>query len=182
MILKTIARNYNKPIMISIDGLNHELKFNISGEVEIKDNKLAKAITDKYPNYIWEKGSDIEVPKTKEEKITEEYVNELKDEISKLETSLKNKKEEIEVLEEDLKVWKNKTQELLDGKSEDENKLTEELNSYIELNKKLTLEVNMWKSSVKELQKLCKELGCKKEEYEKLTAKEDLIEFILTKG
>lgn len=182
MILRTIARNFNKHIMVSIDGNSHELKFSISGEVEVKDPKLAKAITDKYPNYIWEKDSEVEVPKTKEEKITEEYVNELKGEISKLENSVKDKKDEIEILNKDLKVWKNKTQELLDEKSKEENKLTEELNSYVELNKKLTLEVGMWKSSVKELQKLCKDLGCKKEEYEKLTAKEDLIEFILTKG
>jgi len=182
MLVKTVSRNFNKPMMVNIEGKSFELFFDVTGECNIKDEKLAKAVVEKYKGLIFPKETEIEQPKTIDEKITEETVNNLKLELNRVKESLKNKKEEYEILEKDLQAWKDKYNETV-LKVEEAKKLSqEELNKATSLQRKAEFEVGLWKSSMNELKKLCKDAEFNKEEYEKFVKKEDLIEFILKKG
>ena len=48
MIIKTVAGNFNKKMNINIEDKSIELFFNVVGECEIKDDKLANKLLDKY--------------------------------------------------------------------------------------------------------------------------------------
>lgn len=181
MVIKTVASNSNKSMTVNVNGQSFELKFNIIGECEVKDDKVAKALLSKYTGLLWEKDQEIEQPKTFDEKITEDFVNELHIKIDRLEATVKTKKEEVEVLQEELKVWKDKFNEIEGEYKGSINSLKEENLKLEKLLQRSTLEVGLWKSSANDLKKLCADSKFKKEDYEKLVKKEDLIDFILTK-
>ena len=181
MIIKTVPGNFNKPMNVSLDGKNITLEFNVVGECDIKDDKVAKRLVEKYKGLIWGKDEKIEQPKTPVEKITDQYVEGLKSDIEKLKETVKNKKDEIEILNADLKVWKNKVQEIVDANKKSEVAFEEELKKSSFLLKRAELEIGLLKSSAGDLRKLCEDSGYKLSEYDKLKKKEELIEFILTK-
>lgn len=182
MIIKTVAGNFNKKMNINIEDKSIELFFNVVGECEIKDDKLANKLLDKYKGLLWPKDVEIEKPKTTEEKITEKAYEELLSEKNKLEKVLKEKKEEIEIINQDLEAWKSKYNESAKGVESLVKKHEEELKSSDIKLKRAELEIGLWKTGAKDLKRLCAESGYDKNDYEKLTAKEDLIDFILNKG
>jgi hypothetical protein len=178
MKIKTKPSNYGKEVLISG---GKKLKFSTAGVCEIESSEEAEEIIKKYAGLFWEEGIDQDTPKTVEEKLTEKSVEKLAKEISLKDeriSSLKNSKEATEV---DLKEWKNKYESVASEVTKLQKSLEEKQIENKIIVESLELEVGLWKTTTKELKQLCKDSGFNEEEYDSISKKEDLIEYILKK-
>lgn len=177
MKLKTVPALFGKSMKVWDD---HEIKFDSSGVVEVKDD-LGKKLLERYPELVFDENFEAAAPKTREQEFTAKVVDQLNEEIFSLNDQLKSKNQEIELVIADKEAWQEKVGELVKERDEAVEQLGKEKLSAAGEIKLLKLKIELLTSSVTNMQKMCEMSGYPKTDWVNLS-KEKMIEYILGKA
>lgn len=177
MKIKTIPAFFNKSVKI-FDST--EVKFDHTGTLEV-DNKVGKALLEKYPEFMFELDRKEDTKKTPEQEYTKEVVQRLESELFDAKKQINELKDSKGAVEVDLEAWQGKVQEYINKIKQVENSLEQEKLTNQKVVEKLELKITLIEMTAEQLKGMATDAKFPKEEWEK-KSKSELVEYILNKS